>query len=313
MREINRGDVIQKSIPGANPMLPFKNLHLTDVTYAECKLVANEVFEGLLKNQSPSAAAALAYYSFLSVFPALILLSAVMAYIPLPGFFTDVLVAMAHVVPRSTMPVVYSVLVGFLGKDLRAWLSFGTLGTLWLVSSVFDEMIDALDTAYDVSIHRPIWKSRLIALGLAAIVGGLLMCDIAVLIASSKASQWLEDKVPQSGISFFLRPVLHWVIGIGFTLVTVQIVYFLAPNVKQKFSSTLPGAVLSIISWLGLSFLLGLYFRYFQYYNRVYGTLGGIMALMTWLYWAYFIFLAGGALNAELAKLRAAKTSKTAE
>jgi membrane protein len=107
--------------------------------------------------------------------------------------------------------------------------------------------------------------------------------------------------------------VLHWIIGIGFTLVTVRVIYFLAPNVKQKFASTMPGAVLSLILWLGLSLLLRIYFRYFENYNRVYGTLGGIMALMTWLYWAYFILLVGGELNAELAKLGAARTSKAGE
>jgi membrane protein len=77
-------------------------------------------------------------------------------------------------------------------------------------------------------------------------------------------------------------------------------VYFLAPNVKQRFMATLPGAVLSVGCWMGLSYLLGIYFRYFESYNRIYGTLGGVMALMTWLYWAYFILLAGGRLNAEL-------------
>ena len=79
-------------------------------------------------------------------------------------------------------------------------------------------------------------------------------------------------------------------------------IYFLAPNVKQSFRATLPGAVLSTVCWIGLSHLLGIYFRYFGNYNRTYGTLGGVMALMTWLYWAYFILLVGGALNAELIK-----------
>ena len=105
-----------------------------------------------------------------------------------------------------------------------------------------------------------------------------------------------------SGLFVFLWPFLHLTIAIGFAILGVQTIYFLAPRVKQRFLATLPGAVLSVVCWIGLSYLLGIYFRYFENVNRIYGTLGGMMALMTWLYWGYFIFLAGGELNAELAK-----------
>jgi membrane protein len=260
------------------------------------------VFNDVVTNQTLQAAAALSYYSILSIFPALILLSAVMAYIPLPNFFADALAAMARVVPRGTMPVVYSVLIGVLGANLRAWLSFGTVGTLWLVSSAFDEMITSLDTAYGVTKHRPFWKERLLALGLSIITGFLLMCAIAAMVVGLDAGEWLSGRFFLSRLFLLLWPFIHWTIGIGFALFGVQMIYFLAPNVKQRFMATLPGAVLSVACWMGLSYLLGIYFRYFESYNRIYGTLGGVLVFMTWLYWAYFIFLAGGKLNAELAK-----------
>jgi membrane protein len=270
------------------------------VTFTYSKHAVRRVFNDGLTNQTLQAAAALSYYSILSIFPALILLSAVMAYIPLPNFFADALAAMARVVPRGTMPVVYSVLIGVLGANLRAWLSFGTVGTLWLVSSVFDEMINALDAAYEVTEHRPFWKERLLALGLSIVTGLLLMCAIAAMVVGLKAGEWLADKLFLSGLFILIWPFIHWTIAIGFALLGVQMIYFLAPNVKQRFMATLPGAVLSVACWMGLSYLLGIYFRYFASYNRIYGTLGGGLAFMTWLYWAYFIFLAGGKLNAEL-------------
>jgi membrane protein len=62
---------------------------------------------------------------------------------------------------------------------------------------------------------------------------------------------------------------------------------------------------------MGLSYLLGIYFRYFENYNRTYGTLGEVIALMTWLYWVYFILLVGGELNAGLAKERNGEQSES--
>jgi membrane protein len=256
-----------------------------------------------IEDQTFQAAAALSYYTIVCVFPALILLSALMAYIPVPNFFADVLIAMTRVLPAQTvMPAIYSVLIGVLGANLRAWLSLGTFGTLWLVSSAFDEMIDALDAAYDVTDRRPFWKTRLLALGLAGISGALLTCAVATMVLGPKVGEWLAGKMSMSGAFILLWPFIHKTIAIGFTIVAVQAVYFLAPNIKQRFRATLPGAILSVVCWMALSALLGVYFHYFANYNRIYGTLGGLMALMTWLYWAYFIFVVGAQLNAELQK-----------
>jgi membrane protein len=273
------------------------------MTFTKVRNAIGRAYHDALKDQTFQAAAALSYYTIVSVFPALILLSAVMAYIPLPNFFADVLVAMTRVLPADTvMPTIYSVLIGVLGANLRAWLSFGTLGTLWLVSSAFDEMIDALDAAYNISNQRPFWRTRLLALSLAVITGALLMCAVATMVLGPRVGAWLAGRLSMPGVFTFLWPLIHKTLAIAFTIVAVQTVYFLAPNVKQCLRATLPGAILSVVCWMGLSFLLGIYFRHFANYNRIYGTLGGLMALMTWLYWAYFIFVVGGQLNAELEK-----------
>jgi membrane protein len=100
---------------------------------------------------------------------------------------------------------------------------------------------------------------------------------------------------------------LHWTIAIGFTVLGVELIYFLAPRVKPKFVDTLPGAVLTVAAWLGLSSLLGIYFRHFANYSRTYGTLGGFIAFMIWFQWTSFAMLVGAEINAGLTKSRRAK------
>ncbi len=273
------------------------------MTFSSIKRVLANTYRDAIKNQTIQAAAALSYYSILCVFPALILLSAMVAYIPLPNFFEDVLVGIGRVVPSGTMPVIYGVLNDILGKN-RAWLSLGTLGTIWVVSAAFDETIEALDAAYDVIDRRPFWRTRLLAVGLAALTGFFLTCAIATMVIGPIIGRRMarEFSLPTALLSVW--PCIHWTIAVGFTVLAVASIYFLAPNIKQRFRATLPGAILSTAGWMGLSLLLGIYFRYFENYNRTYGTLGGVMALMTWLYWAHFILLIGGELNAELVKER---------
>ncbi len=272
------------------------------MTFASTIRAARGAGHHIVKGQTLQAAAALSYYSILSVFPALIFLSAVVAHMPLPNFFGDVLVGMSHALPSGSMPVIYSVLTDILGKNSSAWLSLGTLGTIWVVSAAFDELIDALDAAYGVSDRRPFWKTRLLAVGLAAVAGVLLICAIATMVIGPRVGDWLAIQLSLSTVFVALWPFVHWSIAASFTVLAAATIYFLAPNIKQHFRDTLPGAILSTASWVGLSYLLGIYFRYFENYNRTYGTLGGVMVLMTWLYWAHLILLAGGELNAELLK-----------
>jgi membrane protein len=277
-------------------------LHRRAVILADTRHVVVSAYRGVLRNQIFQAAAALSYYSIFSIFPALILLSSVMAYVPLPNFFQGAMFAIGRVAPPGTMPMINSIIQDILGANSGAWLSLGTLGTLWIVSSAFDELIEALDAAYDAEDHRPFWKTRLLAVGLAAIIGFFLICGIAAMIVGPRVGDWLAARLSLSRAFVLLWPCIHWTLAVGLAVIAVQTVYFLAPNVKQRFLATLPGAVLSVVCWMGLSYLLRIYFRYFGNYNRTYGTLAGVMALLTWLYWAYFILLAGGELNAQLIK-----------
>ena len=225
-----------------------------------------------------------------------------MGTIPLPDLFGHVLVLMSRLLPPETMKVVLSVLNDVLAANRKTWLSVGMLGIIWVTSAAFDATIEALDIAYDVKEDRPFWKTRLLAIFLGIIDGGLLMAALAVMIVGPRFGAWLADRIHVSYAFVLLWPAIHWVIAIGFTVLAVEAVYYLGPNVKQRFWATLPGAILAVTCWIGFSSLLGIYFRHFANYNRTYGTLGGFVAFMTWFYWTSFALLVGAELNAELAK-----------
>ena len=247
-------------------------------------------------------AAALSYYLVLSVFPALILFFAAVASLPFPSLYTRIFSLVFTLIPAQTAPMVQAVLLDVLSTNHHIWLSVGTLGTLWIASSAFDGMIEALDVAYDVKDPRPFWKTRLLALGLAATIGGLLLIGLIVMILGPRFGEWLAERMPLSPHFVLLWPVFHWVTAITVALLATEFIYFLAPNIKQRFMATLPGAVLSVVCWIGLSYLLGFYFRHIANFSGTYGTLGGFIAFMTWFYWNSFALLVGAELNAELAR-----------
>lgn len=275
------------------------------MTRASLKRAIAATYQDVDKHHTLQVAAALSYYSILAVFPGLIFLSAVMGLIPLTDLFARTLNVMARILPPDTMRFVQSMLLNLIGANHKAWLSFGSLGIIWAASTAFDAVIEALDIAYDVKASRPLWKSRLLALLLGGVCVVLWIVALAVMIVGPEFGDWLATRIPVSQVFVVLWPLIHWGVAISFTVLAVETVYFLAPNLKQSFRGTLPGALLAVTCWIVLSYLLGVYFRHFANYNRTYGTLAGFIALLTWLYWNAFALLLGAELNAKLARERA--------
>lgn len=255
------------------------------------------------QNHMLQMAAALAYYFVLSLFPALIFLSAVVAYLPVPHLFNQALAFITRFLPADSMGLVDGVLADVVTPNRETFLSFGILGTIWAASGGFAAAIEALNIAYEVEDDRPFWKTRPLALGLAFITGTLLLIALCIMVVGPRFGQWLAVRVHLSELFVLLWPYIHWTIAVGFTVLAIEALYFLAPNAKQRFLATLPGAVLAVGCWIGLSYLLGIYFRHFGTFNKTYGTLGGAIALMIWLYWTGFAMLVGAELNQELAKI----------
>jgi membrane protein len=142
------------------------------------------------------------------------------------------------------------------------------LGTLWGASGGFAAAIEALNVAYDVDETRPFWKTRPLAIGLTVLSGILLLTALGVMIVGPHFGEWLAGRLHLSQIWLWLWPYVHWTTAVAFTILAVEAIYFLAPNVRQRFRATLPGAILAVAFWIGLSYLLGIYFRSFANFNK---------------------------------------------
>ena len=167
------------------------------MTWAGLKRALATAYDDVLNHPALQVAAALSYYFILAVLPGLIFLSAVMGSIPLPDLFGRVLDLMSRLLPAPTMDLVRKVLLEVLSSNRKMWLSVGMLGIIWLVSAAFDATIEALDIAYDVKNSRPLWKTRLLAIGLGAICGGLLMAALAIMIVGPRFVAWLDNRIPR--------------------------------------------------------------------------------------------------------------------
>lgn len=249
-----------------------------------------------------SMAAGLSYYFVMSLFPLLILAAAVLSYVPIPDLFDRIVNSMAQVIPPDSMGLVRGVLKDVVHTNSGGFLTFGILGTLWAASGGFAGLIEALNVAYDIPETRPFWKIRLVALQLMIVIGVLMSVGVTLMFVGPQFGAWLAAKVGLRAEFAAMWPVLRWVVSVAFMVLAVELIFFWAPNVRQKFVATLPGAIVGVGFWIGTSFALGLYFRNFANYNKTYGTLAGAIALLAWLYYSWFVILVGAEINSELLK-----------
>ena len=253
-------------------------------------------------NHTFSFAAALSYYFVVAFFPAMIALAAIVAYLPIPDLFDTIISTMARIAPPESMGLIRKVVADVISPSRGAFLSSGIIGALWTCSSGFATIIEALNLTYDIRETRPIWKTRLIALELTFLTGTLITFAFAFMIVGPRFGEFLALHLGLTHEFALAWPIVRYISAVTFMVIAIEVLYTLAPNLKQRWTRLLPGAILAVIGWIFLSDALGFYFRSFDHLNRTYGVLGGGVAFLIWLYWSGFLVLLGAQVNCEISQ-----------
>jgi membrane protein len=263
------------------------------------------VYEELFRTRAFTMAAAMSYYFLLALLPLLIFLSAMLGYLRIPSLFGQLLDILAVVVPPQAMQMVQHILTSLLVPHHGGLLSFGLLGYLWTASGGFTALIEALNVAYDVEKMRSWWRDRLMSLLLMVTTGGLSLLGLLLIIAGPHFGHFLTDMFPIPRAFGDIWPSLRLATIFVTFVVAVEAQYFLAPNCRQRFANTLPGALVAVFGIFLSSAVLAYYFNHFANYNKTYGSLGAVIILMVWFYVVALLFVVGAEWNAELRKLTA--------
>jgi membrane protein len=262
------------------------------------------VYGELWRTRAFTIAAALAFYFLMSMVPLLIVFSSLLQFLPVPSVFQQLLNLMAELVPPDAMTFVERIVADILTPDRGKLLSFGILGYLWAASGGFSALIESLDIAYDVPVSRSWWRDRIRALLLTFSSGGLVSLSVLLLIAGPHFGHFITEVFPATNAFEHLWPILRLTL-IGVTFVTaLELIYYLGPNCRHSFLSTLPGAVVAIAMWILGSAGLNYYLGHLSNYNATYGSMGAVIGLMLWFYLTAMAVLIGAELNAELTKRR---------
>lgn len=271
--------------------------------WKETQCLARIVGRELLRTNVIDSASALSFWFMLSMIPLLMAVVALVSILPISGLVPQLMAEVAILVAARSLSIVEQLLGHLLQPHTEAF-SFGVVFYVWSSTSGFTSLITALNIAYDVREERSWIRDRIQAFILTFTSGALLSISLLAIVAGPHFAGFLSRIV---NIPEFIRRL--WpVIRIGTVIISfglgLELVYFLAPNRRQRFRSTIPGSVLAICLWFGGSWALGFYMHHFADYSQLYGGMGSIFAIMFWVYMTALIVIIGGEVNAEMAKRR---------
>ncbi|GIJ49498.1 hypothetical protein Val02_63840 [Virgisporangium aliadipatigenens] len=252
-------------------------------------------------------AAALTYYSVLSIFPGLLLLVSVLGLIgqsvtqPLidnlatiaPGAVRDILTQGA----RSLQDAQGS-------SGVLAIVAL--LGAFWSASGYIAAFMRASNAIYDVPEGRPLWKTLPLRLVLTLVVGALLGATAIAVVFTGRLAEWVGDLIGAGEWAVAAWDVVKWPVLVVLVGLMLALLYWAAPNARPAgFRWITPGGVVAVLIWIVASVGFALYVSNFESYNKTYGALGGVIVFFVWLYISNIAVLLGAEFDAELHRGRA--------
>jgi membrane protein len=263
---------------------------------------------GLTKHSPFDRAAAMTFKFFMALFPAILFFCTLIPLVPIEGFQDMLLKNYEELMPPQVSSLLRQTVVQVVNSSNTGLMSVSFLAAFFFSTNGIVGMIRAMNAS--ANITEPGGKMRLKALGILVFVfiitvGSILGLAVTGNLIKSMAGRtgWAEYA---GTVTYIVRLISLYII----ILLTISLIYFLAPARKFRLGFISPGAFsacnLSIIS----SVALAEFFANFDRYNTLYGTLGSIPVFLIWIFINCLVLLTGFELNAGIAagKLAGVKT-----
>ncbi len=281
------------------------------------------------------AAAAIAFWFFLSVVPLLVLLGFLVGQVARSRGVDALVNPLLEVIPDTAEDLLRKELER-MSSGTSGLAPIGVIGYFWTASSGLHNLMDVFETAARVVKRRPWWKQRVIALGW--VVAGLVAACVlawslvrvdaamqgadsstrptAAAVASSSSSpgatapgRSTTASLARGALKHRVRTALHTpleqalasgmmlIVGLALLATFYRFAVEHPTGVVRRFW---PGTITAVASWLVVSWGFGIYAVSTSSYALYYGSLAAVAVMLIWLYLTSLSLVVGAEVNAML-------------
>ncbi len=259
-----------------------------------------------LRNRVTGLAAEAAFFALLSLPPLLFGLTGSIGYVVqrftdqrIGVFRADVIEIARQVLTDDTVQkIIVPTMDDVLSGPRYDVISIGFVLALWSGSRAVNVFVDTITIMYGLAGHRSIVRTRMLSFGLYVL--GLLTG--VVVIPLVVAGPGLVDRLLPERLD--VLNALYWPLLVALCICFTATLFHVSVPVRTSWRHNLPGAVLTLVIWIGGSALLrAVLSSTATGSTSIYGPLAAPIAAMVWLYVLAVAVLVGAALNAALDEL----------
>jgi membrane protein len=288
--------------PGAPSEQELPGIHAekpTDIPFQGWKQIVKRAWAENSADNMPIIAGGVAFFGFLSIFPALIAMISIYGLVASPETVTRQVEDLSAQLPQEASKLIEDQLTAITtnsGSALTWGLVVAILAALWSASGGVGNIVTAINLAYDEVETRKFvrLKATSLALTLGAIVFVLITFGLVAI------TPIVLDALPLGVVGTILAQVLRWGLLLAVFAGALAVLYRVAPDrdaPQLRWVSL--GSIVVTVVWALVSLGFSFYVDNFGSYDKTYGAIAGVIVLMLWLYLTCYLILLGAEINSE--------------
>jgi membrane protein len=284
----------------------------TDLTVRAWWHALRDAAKRFNERQLTDRAAALTYYSVLSVFPMLIVLVALLGVLGTEETISSFLRIVDQVGPESAVDAFEEPVANIVRSSGGAGvaLALGAAVALWSASSYVGAFIRASNAIYGVDEERPFYLVRPLQLLITFVMVVVLSLVLIALVLTGPLAEAIWDEVGLGDTAQTVWSIVKWPFLFLAVVTVIGLLYRVSPNARHVgLNWILPGSLLATVLWLIASAGFAAYVANFGAYSNTYGGLAGVIVFLIWIWLTNVAVLFGAQFAAELERTAAAATS----
>jgi len=244
-------------------------------------------------------AAGIAYFATLSFFPLMMALVSISALFIPADRLHEIVATINIYLPKDIASLINAQLTNLVDKPAVSMtaLVVGLAIALWGIAGAVENLVRALNAAYDVRETRSFLRIKRLSFGLTA---GVIMLFLVTLPMMAVTESWLAE-LGVASVLISLFSIVRWLVLLIIMMAALSFLYYYAPNRSRPRWRWLSwGAIVATGLWLLVTAAFFVYARYFAHFSDSYSLFAGIIVLMTWCNVSAMAFLIGATVNHQL-------------